>query len=182
MLGAVIGAVALPVGLHSGGTAEVRRSAAHVLLTLAICSHHFTAMGAVSIIPDPTIVIPQSAIPPAGSPSRVALGSFVIIAVRADRRRASTCASAGASELEADRMRGLANAAIEGLMVCDGTTIVTVNNSLAGSAGRRRRHDRHRHRGWLPDATARAQLLSRARQPRSRPTCASATASCRRSN
>ncbi len=51
VLGAVIGAVALPVGLHS--KEEKWKIGGAVLLTLAICSHHFTAMGAVSIIPDP---------------------------------------------------------------------------------------------------------------------------------
>ena len=43
-----------------------------------------------------------------------------------DRRRA---------ELEFDRMRGLANAAVEGLLVCEGDTIVTVNNSFADLIG-----------------------------------------------
>ena len=38
-----------------------------------------------------------------------------------DRRRAGA---------ETDRMRGLANAAVEGLLVCDGETIVTVNQQL----------------------------------------------------
>ena len=43
-----------------------------------------------------------------------------------DRRR---------SELEGDRMRGLANAAIEGLLVCEGETIITVNDSFAALIG-----------------------------------------------
>jgi len=37
-----------------------------------------------------------------------------------DRRRA---------ELETDRMRGLANAAVEGLIVCDGDTVATVTTA-----------------------------------------------------
>ena len=49
---AVIGACALPVGLH--GPTRNEKIGGAVLLTLAICSHHFTAMGAVSIIPDPS--------------------------------------------------------------------------------------------------------------------------------
>ena len=61
VLGAAIGAVALPVGLH--GKEERWKIGGAVLLTLAICSHHFTAMGAVSIIPDPTIEVSQSALP-----------------------------------------------------------------------------------------------------------------------
>src|SRR5260221_13257801 len=38
---------------------------AAVLLTLAIVSHHFTAMGAIEIIPDPTRVINASSLSPA---------------------------------------------------------------------------------------------------------------------
>ena len=53
VLGAMIGAIALPVGLH--GDSERWKIGGALLLTLAICSHHFTAMGAVSIIPDPSI-------------------------------------------------------------------------------------------------------------------------------
>jgi len=61
ILGAMIGAVALPVGLH-GRQARWKVGGA-LLLTLAICSHHFTAMGAVSIIPDAAIEVSQSALP-----------------------------------------------------------------------------------------------------------------------
>ena len=43
--------VALPVVLN--GDQEKWKIGGALLLTLAICSHHFTAMGAVSIIPDP---------------------------------------------------------------------------------------------------------------------------------
>jgi NO-binding membrane sensor protein with MHYT domain len=53
VLGAAIGAVALPVGLH--GKEQRWKISGAVLLTLAICSLHFTAMAAVSIIPDPTV-------------------------------------------------------------------------------------------------------------------------------
>src|ERR1700754_2616615 len=61
VIGAVLGAIALPVGLH-GLKAKWNLGGA-TLLTLAICSHHFTAMAAVGIIPDPTITVPQSALP-----------------------------------------------------------------------------------------------------------------------
>src|SRR5205807_1358540 len=61
VLGAAIGAVALPVGLHGKG--EKWKLGGAVLLTLAICSHHFTSMGAVSIIPDSTMAVSQSALP-----------------------------------------------------------------------------------------------------------------------
>jgi len=56
-----IGAVALPVGLH--GDEEKWKIGGAVLLTLAICCHHFTAMAAVSIIPDAAIEVPLSTLP-----------------------------------------------------------------------------------------------------------------------
>lgn len=159
-LGAVIGAAALPVGLTRRADGLKLRIAGAALLTLAICSHHFTAMGAVSIIPDPTIVIPQSAVPATWLAIAVALGSFFIIlfaliAVAVDlrdRRR---------MELEADRMQRLANAAIEGLMMCDETTIVSVNNSLMSLADAEADDMIGSDLAqWLPDAAARTRLVS----------------------
>src|SRR6266478_9309040 len=128
VLGALIGAVALPVGLHGKG--QKWKIGGAVLLTLAICSHHFTAMAAVSIIPYATIEVSQSAVPAEWLAVGVAIASFGIIGLALagvvldirDRRR---------SELEVDRMRDLANASVEGLLVCDGEVIVSVNTSFA---------------------------------------------------
>jgi diguanylate cyclase len=132
VLGTAIGAAALPVGLH--GKQLRWKIAGAVLLTLAICSLHFTAMGAVSIIPDPTIEVSQSALPAGWLAVGVALASLAIIGLAVagvvldirDRRR---------SELEVDRMRDLANASVEGLLVCDGDAIVSINTSFAGLTG-----------------------------------------------
>jgi diguanylate cyclase (GGDEF)-like protein len=134
LLGAVIGAAALAVGLR--GTSIKWKGVGAVLLTLAICSHHFTAMGAASIVPDPTIALSTSVLPASWLAIAVALASVVIFFLTfagialdlRDRRRA---------ELESDRMRGLANAAIEGLLVCDVDTIVAANNNFASLAGSR---------------------------------------------
>ena len=132
LLGAVIGAVALPVGLR--GDLLKWKLLGALLLTLAICSHHFTAMGAASLIPDPTISISDTALPSGLLAIAVAVASAVILILALagvalemrDRRR---------SELENERMRGLANAAIEGLVVCEGERIVTVNDSFAALVG-----------------------------------------------
>src|SRR4029079_11640256 len=105
-----------------------------VLLTPAICSHHFTAMGAVSIIPDPTMEISQSALPAGWLAIAVAIASFAIIGLALagvvidirDHRR---------SQLEIERMRDLANASVEGLLVCDGDVIVSVNTSFSDLTG-----------------------------------------------
>jgi PAS domain S-box-containing protein len=132
LMGVALGAIALPVGLH--GTEEKWKIGGAVLLTLAICSHHFTAMAAVSIIPDQAIEVPASTLPATWLALAVAMASFVIIGLALaaivldirDSRR---------SELEVDRMRDLADASVEGLLVCDGETIVSVNTSFALLAG-----------------------------------------------
>jgi diguanylate cyclase (GGDEF)-like protein/PAS domain S-box-containing protein len=162
VVGAAIGAVALPVGLN--GRTEKWKIGGALLLTLAICSHHFTAMGAVSIIPDPTIEVSQSALPAGWLAIGVAIASLAILGLAfagvvldiRDHRR---------SELEVDRMRDLADASVEGLLVCDGDTIVSVNTSFsiltgfttANLAGRKLEV-------CLPDEVALANLLSQPNQ------------------
>jgi diguanylate cyclase len=131
-LGGLIGAIALPVGLHDTGLRWKILGA--VLLTVAICSHHFTAMAATAIIPDPTVEFSAASLPAGWLAIAVAFASFIIIVLALagvaievrERRR---------GELETDRARGLANAAVEGLLVCDGQTIVMVNDSFATLIG-----------------------------------------------
>ena len=158
LLGMAIGAAALPAGLH--GTSERWKITGALLLTLAICSHHFTAMGAVSIIPDSTRIVSESAVPAEWLAVAVAVASFTIILLALaaialdirDQRR---------SVLEADRMRGLADAAVEGLLVCDGDVAVTANTSFAKLVG----STSEKLIGakldiYIPDANVRAQLLA----------------------
>jgi diguanylate cyclase (GGDEF)-like protein/PAS domain S-box-containing protein len=158
VLGAAIGAVALPVGLH--GAQEKWKIGGAVLLTLAICSHHFTAMAAVSIIPDPTIEISQSALPAGWLAVGVAIASFAIIGLALagvvldirDHRR---------SELEVDRMRDLANASVEGLLVCDGEVVISVNTSFAALTGLSGSTlIGAKLESFFPDQVARTKLLS----------------------
>ena len=132
VMGAILGAIALPVGLHGSG--EQWKVGGAILLTLAICSLHFTAMAAISIIPDPTIEVPSSTLPITWLALIVALASFVIIGLAVAAIVLDTRDSRR-SELEVDRMRDLANASVEGLLVCDGETIVSVNTSFARLAG-----------------------------------------------
>jgi diguanylate cyclase (GGDEF)-like protein/PAS domain S-box-containing protein len=163
-LGGLIGAVALPVGLR--GDELKWKLLGALLLTLAICSHHFTAMGAASIIPDPAIEFSAAALPSGWFAIAVALASFIIIALALagvaiemrDRRRA---------ELEFDRMRGLANAAVEGLLVCEGDTIVTVNNSFADLVGSSsaERMTCAKLEQYFPDEGTRLKLFERPNQP-----------------
>jgi diguanylate cyclase (GGDEF)-like protein/PAS domain S-box-containing protein len=131
-LGGLIGAAALPIGLR-GDNMKWKLLGA-LLLTAAICSHHFTAMGAASIILDPTIKLSESALSSSFLAIAVALASFVIFVLALggvtiemrDRRR---------RELETHRMRGIVNATFEGLLICEGNTIVAVNNNFAALIG-----------------------------------------------
>ncbi|MBE7203188.1 MAG: bifunctional diguanylate cyclase/phosphodiesterase, partial [Parafilimonas terrae] len=127
IVGAVLGAVALVTGL-AAGTVRGRALAAGLLI-LAICGHHFTGMGAVTILPDPTVAIPESAIRTEWLAAAVALASSLILLLAGaallidlrERRRA---------ESEGERLRSLANAAVEGLVVCRDGQIVSANEAF----------------------------------------------------
>jgi diguanylate cyclase (GGDEF)-like protein/PAS domain S-box-containing protein len=79
IFGSALGAFALMVATHREGF--VRAVIASVLLTLAIVSHHFTAMGALSLIPDPTIVAEGLTISPTTLSFLVAAAAFVILGI-----------------------------------------------------------------------------------------------------
>ncbi|MHA6690262.1 EAL domain-containing protein [Devosia sp. A449] len=126
VLGISLGALALYVGSHRPGLRW--RLAGAGILTLAICSMHFTGMGAAGFDNCYPIVSATDATPENLSIG-VALASILILVaalgglyldLREQRR----------SVLEGDRMRGLADAAVEGLLVCDDQAIVTVNASF----------------------------------------------------
>jgi diguanylate cyclase (GGDEF)-like protein/PAS domain S-box-containing protein len=163
VLGGAIGAVALPVGLH--GDQEKWKIGGALLLTLAICSHHFTAMGAVSIIPYPSIEVSQSALPAGWLAVGVAIASLAILGLALaavvldirDHRR---------SELETDRMRDLADASVEGLLVCDGEVIVSVNKSFSLLTGLSTGYLAGKKlESCFPDQVARTELLTQPNQP-----------------
>jgi diguanylate cyclase (GGDEF)-like protein/PAS domain S-box-containing protein len=163
LLGGLIGAAALHAGLRDGSLKSKVYGA--LLLTVAICSHHFTAMGAVSIVPDPTITVSHFALPTNWLATSVALASFGIILLAfaglavdiRDRRNA---------EREADRMRGLANAAVEGLLVCDEDSIVTVNTSFAALIGASVADIVGSKLGaYLPEESSRVKLFRRPNEP-----------------
>ncbi|RJT35226.1 EAL domain-containing protein [Mesorhizobium waimense] len=129
--GVTLAALSLLVVLRRPSTSGT--IAAAVLLTLAICTLHFIAMAAVSIYPDSSIEISQYTVEPMSQAFAAAAVSLVILVLSAAalwidlrfRRH----------KVEAERMHGLANAAVEGLIVCDGTRIVSANDSIAALTG-----------------------------------------------
>jgi diguanylate cyclase (GGDEF)-like protein/PAS domain S-box-containing protein len=162
-LGALIGAASLPAGLRDNSVKWKCYGA--LLLTLAIVSHHFTAMGAIAIIPDPTVPISQLAVPTGWLAVGVAAASFTIILLALagvsldvhDQRR---------SERESDRMQSLADAAVEGLVLTNADEIVTVNNSFARLIGYHQAHLAHSSLTvCFPDIGLRAKLLASSDQP-----------------
>jgi NO-binding membrane sensor protein with MHYT domain/methyl-accepting chemotaxis protein len=89
LLGMLLGAAAFAVAVQRRG----RRATfvAALLLTLAIVSHHFTAMGAVEIVPDPTRVIGAMALSSttlalAVASAAIAVLGMSLISAFADRR------------------------------------------------------------------------------------------------
>jgi diguanylate cyclase (GGDEF)-like protein/PAS domain S-box-containing protein len=126
LLGIVFGAAALLAAAL--GTGFKSRLGGTVLLTFAICAMHFTGMGAAGLQNCYAIVSVADATPQHLGLA-VAVGSIMILltalmALRLDLRDEKRTA------LEGHRMRGLADAAVEGLMVCLEDTIVTVNASF----------------------------------------------------
>jgi diguanylate cyclase (GGDEF)-like protein/PAS domain S-box-containing protein len=79
VFGSLFGALALVVAV--GRDSFGRSAAAAVLLTLAIVSHHFTAMGAVTLVPDPTLVFDGLQISPTALSFLVAAAAFVILGI-----------------------------------------------------------------------------------------------------
>ncbi|MGU3666042.1 EAL domain-containing protein [Methylobacterium sp. A49B] len=132
VIGASLGGASLLVGL-SARTARGRCLGA-ALLILAICGHHFTGMGAVTLVPDPAVAIPESAIRTEWLAAAVALASCLILLTAGaallldlrERKRA---------EIERERLLSLANAAVEGLVVCRAGQIVSANEAFARLAG-----------------------------------------------
>jgi len=89
VLGMVLGMAALAVAVRWQGFRALWASA--LLLTLAIVSHHFTAMGAVEIIPDPTRAVAALSLSPALlavaiASVAVAILGMSLVSAFADRR------------------------------------------------------------------------------------------------
>jgi two-component sensor histidine kinase len=112
-LGCALGAAALIIG--SGKTSLRDRLQGALLLTLAIVSLHFTAMGAASIVRDPTVIVAESTLPPDVMAIAVALAGLTILVLsltgvgldRRDQRRAAAFARDIAAAKRAEEYQNL---------------------------------------------------------------------------
>ena len=112
-LGCALGTAALVIG--SGKTRLRDRLQGALLLTLAIVSLHFTAMGAASIVRDPTVVVAESTLPPDVMAVAVALAGLAILVLsltgvgldRRDQRRAAAFVRDMAAAKKAEEYQNL---------------------------------------------------------------------------
>ena len=131
LLGIAFGAAALYVGTRSFDLRS--RLAGAALLTLGIVSMHFTGMGAAGF-ENCYAVVSETDATPTWLSLVVAVASILILCAALggtyldlrDRRR---------TEAETDRMKGLADAAVEGLLVSRDQIIVTANASFGKLVG-----------------------------------------------
>src|SRR5258707_2397966 len=79
VFGGVFAAMALVVAVRRDDRRHTM--AATALLTVAIVSHHFTAMGAVTLVPDPTLVTDELRIAPAPLSFLTAVAAFAILGI-----------------------------------------------------------------------------------------------------
>jgi diguanylate cyclase (GGDEF)-like protein/PAS domain S-box-containing protein len=137
-LGIALGAAALGAHKRDSRTLPWRSV---LLLTLALCGLHFTGMAAVTTLPDANIEVPAGAVGTEALSVAVSAVALAILAlgfgvVMLDRRLAR-----GAVE-ETRRLKLLADAAVEGLVVLDGGRIVDANMSFWRLAGYYRRENK----------------------------------------
>jgi NO-binding membrane sensor protein with MHYT domain/two-component sensor histidine kinase len=112
-LGCGLGAAALVVG--AGNTTFLHRLQGALFLTLAIFGLHFTAMGAASIVRDPTIMVAGSAIPPGWMAVGVAIAGLAILTLtlvgvgldQRDRRRTAAYVRDIAAARQAEEQQNL---------------------------------------------------------------------------
>jgi diguanylate cyclase (GGDEF)-like protein/PAS domain S-box-containing protein len=135
VLGIVFGGMASIVGLAKFDTRH--RLIAASLLTFGICALHFTGMTAATIVPDPTVVMPTSAIEPSSLVIAVTAVTMLILSFslagaildeHLTSRSATEAARLAASEA---RFRQLTDATFEGILMHSDGKIADVNSAMA---------------------------------------------------
>jgi diguanylate cyclase (GGDEF)-like protein/PAS domain S-box-containing protein len=99
----------------------------------AICSHHLIGMTALTLVPDPRVLVPEETVKPLWLALPVGLASLTILIL--------ACTTLGLDlrnrqrEIYRGRLLSLANAAVEGLVICQDGVIVSANDSFAALTG-----------------------------------------------
>ncbi len=132
LLGCLLGAASGELFRRAEGMGG--RLAAAVVLTLAVCSHHFIGMAAVTILPAAKAVgegmtLPKTRLVAAIVATMVVILLFGIIGGTLGRMLATQ------RQHEARRLSALANAAFEGIVICRNGVIVDANESFCRLIG-----------------------------------------------
>ena len=106
--------------------------AAAAMLTVAIAGLHFTGMAAVHIEVDPRIVVPDQGISSGWLALSVSASALLVLCIGAVGIAVDLRARRG----EADRLRDFADAAVEGLAICENDVVTDANRSFCQIAGR----------------------------------------------
>jgi NO-binding membrane sensor protein with MHYT domain len=112
---------------------RIRQTAAPLLL-LAIAVLHFCGMAAMTLKADPTISLPAGAVTPAAITPVVAGVSLALLLLAVLGWRFDLSAKVRL-RLDRQRLRELADVALEGLLICQGDVVLTANNSVERLSG-----------------------------------------------
>jgi diguanylate cyclase (GGDEF)-like protein/PAS domain S-box-containing protein len=126
----VIGS-ALALVIAGDGRAAARQIFAGIALTLAVCALHFTAMGAITIVPDASVAVPDQLL----SGGIMTLGVATITGLIILGGLGAVLIESRTSRSALERIRTLANAAYEGIVVVQNGVIKDANAAFCGLAG-----------------------------------------------
>lgn len=126
LIGAGLGSASMVVGC---GRRRRIRGFAPLLLLAAVCGTHFTGMSAVTVAFDPRVEIPGGSFDSTILSILTANAALLIVGLALAALRLSHV-NRQRHEAENQRLRDLADIAVEGLMICDGDTITGINHSL----------------------------------------------------
>jgi diguanylate cyclase (GGDEF)-like protein len=132
---AAIGLAALALPLCLGGPGQARLAGAVALFAFAICALHFLGMAALSFhFAGGAQAVGPGVIAPSFLAVIIAIVCFVMLMLSLAALYLNQ-ANATRSQAEQDNLRDLADIAVEGLIVCDGPTLVSANSSFAQMTG-----------------------------------------------
>jgi diguanylate cyclase (GGDEF)-like protein/PAS domain S-box-containing protein len=127
----VVGVIGASAALMLAGDARSfpRQVLASLALTLGVCGLHFTAMGAITIVPDMTVIVPDQlegvmTLAVATITALIMLGGLGAVLIESATSRSAL-----------DRIRTLANAAYEGIVVVQNGIIKDANAAFCDLAG-----------------------------------------------
>ncbi|MGR4862524.1 EAL domain-containing protein [Caulobacter sp. LARHSG274] len=130
VLAGVAGAAAA-LALAGRARSLIKQAAGGAVLTIGVCALHFIGMGAITIVPDPAIQVPAELL--SGGVLTLAVTSITAMIVLGGLGAVAIESQTSRSAL--DRIRRLANAAYEGIVVVQNGRINDANAAFCDLAG-----------------------------------------------